>query len=275
MPFQHGQFEARVQREYVSSLSPGWISIEHIQGEDRAVALCSVSMKAGRNAARSLLLLPAIALLVAGCEPKTKAKTVEARPVRTITAAKGGTGGNGRAHRPDQRRERSLAAFRIGGRIIERTANVGDRVTPDQVLAKLDPQNELNALRSAQAALSAAEGRLVETSNTFDRQKILLPQGFTTQALFDQAQQALRTAQSQVDNAEAQLHIAKDRVELHASSRRGSPGSITARTAESGEVVQAGQPIFQVARQDGRDAVFDVPAQVIARRPPIPRSWFR
>ena len=45
---------------------------------------------------------------------------------------------------------------------------------------------------------------------------------------------------------------------------------MTAVGAEPGEVVQAGQMIVQVARQDGRDAVFDVPAQVIghgARRP--------
>jgi RND family efflux transporter MFP subunit len=32
-------------------------------------------------------------------------------------------------------------------------------------------------------------------------------------------------------------------------------------------VVQPGQPIFTVARQDGRDAVFDVPAQVLRAAP--------
>jgi len=259
-----------MQREYVSLRSLGWISIEHIQGEDRAVALCSIYPTVSRNAVRSLLLLPAIALLVAGCEQKTKAKTVDARPVRTITAAKGGTGEVVVLTGQISAENEASLAFRIGGRIIERTADVGDRVTPDQVLAKLDPQNELNALRSAQAALSAAEGRVVETSNTFDRQKTLLPQGFTTQALFDHAQQALRTAQSQVDNAEAQLQIAKDRV-TYTQLKAGVTGSITARTAESGEVVQAGQTIFQVARQDGRDAVFDVPAQVIRSAPTDPK----
>ena len=233
------------------------------------MALCSISPNAGRSAACSLLLLPAIALLLAGCEQK-KAKTVEARPVRTITATKGGVGETIVLTGQISAENEASLAFRIGGRIIERTGNVGDRVTPDQVLAKLDPQNELNALRSAQAALSAAEGRLVETSNTFDRQKTLLPQGFTTQALYDQAQQALRTAQSQVDNAEAQLHIAKDRV-TYTQLRAGVTGSITARNAESGEVVQAGQTIFQVARQDGRDAVFDVPAQVIRSAPTDPK----
>ena len=125
-------------------------------------------------------------------------------------------------------------------------------------------------MRSAQAALSAAEGRVIETSNAFERQKTLLPQGFTTQALFDQAQQALRTAQSQLDNAEAQLHIAKDRVS-YTQLKASVAGSITARTAEAGEVVQPGQTIFQIARQDGRDAVFDVPAQVIRSAPSDPK----
>jgi len=225
--------------------------------------------RATRVAALSVLLISALACL-AGCERKTAAKPVEARPVRTITAEKSGAGETVVLTGQISAENEASLAFRIGGRIIERLVDVGARVEPDQVLARLDPQNELNALRSAQAALSAAEGKLVEASNTFDRQKTLLPQGFTTQVLFDQAQQALRTAQSNVDNAQAQLHIAKDRVS-YTTLKASVAGSVTARTAESGEVVQAGQTVFQIARQDGRDAVFDVPAQVIRSAPPDPK----
>ena len=216
----------------------------------------------------ALAVVPAVALV--GCEQRQKAKAVEARPVRTVTAAKSGTGETVVLTGQISAENEASLSFRIGGRIIERFVGVGDRVEPDQMLAKLDPQNELNALRSAQAAVSAAEGRLVETSNAYDRQKTLLPQGFTTQVLYDQAQQALRTAQSQLDNAEAQLQIAKDRVS-YTQLKAGVIGSITARAAEAGEVVQPGQTIFQVARQDGRDAVFDVPAQVIRSAPPDPK----
>ena len=70
-------------------------------------------------------------------------------------------------------------AFRIGGRIIERKGEVGDKVEPDQVLAKLDPQDELNALRSAQAALAAARAQEVEAQGNFDRQSHLMERGFT------------------------------------------------------------------------------------------------
>ena len=210
------------------------------------------------------------AMTLAGCERKQKAKSVEARPVRTVTATKGGTGEMVVLTGQISAENEASLSFRIGGRIIERFVNVGDRVDADQVLAKLDPQNELNALRSAQAAVFAAEGRLVETGNAYDRQKTLLPQGFTTQALYDQAAQALRTAQSNLDNAEAQLQIAKDRVS-YTQLKAGVTGSITSRTAEAGEVVQPGQTVFQVARQDGRDAVFDVPAQVIRSAPADPK----
>ena len=219
-------------------------------------------------AALGFLVIAAVGL--AGCERKTEAKPPVPRPVRTVTAAKGATGEVVALTGQISAENEVALSFRIGGRILDRLANVGDRVEPDQVLARLDPQNELNGLRSAQAALSAAEGRVVETTNAFERQKTLLPQGFTTQALYDQAQQALRTAQSQLDNAEAQLQIAKDRVG-YTELKAGVAGSITGRFAEAGEVVQPGQRVYQVARQDGRDAVFNVPAQVIRAAPSNPK----
>lgn len=169
-----------------------------------------------------------------------------------------------------QAENEATLSFRIGGRIIERFAGVGDHVVPDKVLAKLDPQDELNALRSARAALSAAEGKFEEARNNFDRQSQLLERGHTTRVLFDQAQQNLRTAQSRKDDAQAQLEIAEDRVSF-TELKANVTGTITARSAEAGEVVQPGQAIFQVARVEGRDAVFDVPAQVIHSAPPNPK----
>ena len=185
---------------------------------------------AARAATLGLLLVASLALL-AGCERKTTAKAVDARPVRTVTAEKSGASETVVLTGQISAENEASLAFRIGGRIIERMVDVGARVEPDQVLARLDPQNELNALRSAKAALSAAEGRVIETTNAFERQRTLLPQGFTTQALFDQAQQALRTAQSQLDKAEArsagrqgscQLYRTAGQA-LQARSRRGQP----------------------------------------------------
>jgi len=50
-----------------------------------------------------------------------------------------------------------------------------------------------------------------------------------------------------------------------------APGVVTEVGPRAGTVVQAGQMIVRLARQDGRDAVFDVPAQLIRSAPPDPQ----
>jgi RND family efflux transporter MFP subunit len=65
------------------------------------------------------------------------------------------------------------------------------------------------------------------------------------------------------------LKAAKDRVS-YTELRVDAGGTVVATGAEPGEVVQAGQMIIRVARKDGRDAVFDVPAQLLRSAPSDP-----
>jgi membrane fusion protein, multidrug efflux system len=220
-----------------------------------------------KRRASLLLAASALALLISGCKQEKAEEQPPPRPVRTTVVQKGGVGETIVLTGQILAEKEVALAFRIGGRMIERSVDAGDRVKPDQIVAKLDPQNELNSLRSARAALSAAQGRLEQDSNHFDRQETLLRQGWTTRANFDQAQQALRSAQAAVDDAKAQVEIAEDRVS-YTQLKAGVNGTITRRAAEAGEVVQAGQTIFTVARESGWDAVFDVPAQVLRTAPP-------
>ncbi|MEY9700661.1 multidrug efflux pump subunit AcrA (membrane-fusion protein) [Bradyrhizobium diazoefficiens] len=121
-------------------------------------------------------------------------------------------------------------------------------------------------MRQAKAALSAAQGQLTQARNHYERQETLLAQGWTTRANFEAATQARQTAQSQVEAAEAQLSSAHDLVSF-TELRADAPGKITATGPSAGEVVQAGQMIARIARQDGRDAIFDVPAQMVRSAP--------
>ena len=222
-------------------------------------------MFAGANALRALATLA----LLAACEPSAEPTAPEIRPVRVVSVEER-TGGDTIALTGTVQAETEIAlAFRIGGRLIERHVNVGDRVAPGQLVARLDAEDEENALRAARADLTAATGQLLEAQNNYERQKTLLEDGWTTRVRYDEARQTLETAQSRADAAQAQLNIAKNRLsftELFADTA----GAVTARGAEAGEVVQAGQMIVQVAREDGRDAVFDVPAQIMDAAPADP-----
>ena len=222
-------------------------------------------MRRGR-AAWIWLLLPAVAVLLASCKPAAKAEAPEIRPVRTVIAAKEEAGETVVLTGHVQAQDEASRAFRIAGRMTERLVNVGDRVEPGQVLARLDRQTEENGLRSARSNLAAAQGQLTYARATFERQRQLLANGHTPRARFDQAQKALQNAQSQVEDTEAQVKIATDRVG-YTILEADAAGTVTARGAEPGEVVQAGQMIVQLAREGGRDAVFDVPAQLLRAAP--------
>jgi RND family efflux transporter MFP subunit len=79
----------------------------------------------------------------------------------------------------------------------------------------------------------------------------------------------LKTARAELETAETQLKTAKHQVS-YTELRVDAPGIVTATGAEPGEVVQAGQMIIRVARKEGRDAVFDVPAQLLRSAPSDP-----
>lgn len=240
------------------------------QLEDRAVAPRDNHVTIKCCWFGSVLRLLAAPLLLTACQQETSMKAPEARPVRTMTVEKKEIGELVTLTGHIQAENEATLAFRIPGRMIERRAGVGDRVEPAQVLAKLDPQNELNRLRSAQARLIAAQGRLREARNNFAREQSLLAKKYTTKALFDQAQTAVQTTQSDVDDAQAQLRIAQDQLS-YTELKADDAGTIIARGAETGEVVQAGQMIFRLARERGWDAVFDVPAQLLRSTPRDPK----
>lgn len=215
------------------------------------------------------LVVPVALVLLAACQKQKQAEAPEPRPVRAVMAERQSSGEAVQLTGQIRAEDEAAMAFRIGGRMTARPVNVGDHVTTAQVLANLDPANEVNALRSVQASLSAAQAGLTQARAAFQRQRTLLAQGHTPRAQFDLAEKALRTAEAQVSDAQFQKKIAADRV-AYTILQADAAGTVTARGAEPGEVVQAGQMILRIARQGGRDAVFDVPAQILRDAPGNP-----
>ncbi|CDX31614.1 Efflux transporter, RND family, MFP subunit [Mesorhizobium sp. ORS 3359] len=160
-------------------------------------------------------------------------------------------------------------SFRVGGRVAERLADVGQHVEQGAVLARIDPQEQQSDLRSAQADLDAAQAQLTQAEATYQRQKTLLSQGFTTRRDFDSADQALKVAQGSVDAAQSALANAKENLS-YTELKAGAAGVITARQVEAGQVVQAAQTVFTIAEDGDRDAVFNVHETLVAQTPPSP-----
>src|SRR5215207_3685015 len=151
----------------------------------------------------------AVAVLLAGCQEPAPPPP-EARPVRTVTVERRAGGAPVSLTGQIRAQDEASLAFRIDGRMLERRVSIGDRVKAGQLVARLDPLIQQNAFRSSQANLSAAQGQLTQARNTFERRQALVSKGFTTRALFDQAQQGLQTAQAQADAAQARPRNAQE-----------------------------------------------------------------
>jgi RND family efflux transporter MFP subunit len=155
-------------------------------------------------------------------------------------------------------RFRADLSFRISGRVLERLVDVGAHVHAGDLLARVDPAEQQADFAAATAAVAAAGAQLRVAQATFDRQSQLLSNGFTTRVAYDQSQEQLRTAQSTLESANAELGRTREALgdtELHARAE----GVITARSLEVGQVVQAAQSVFTLAQDGERDAAFDVP----------------
>jgi membrane fusion protein, multidrug efflux system len=209
-----------------------------------------------------------IAATVTGCD-KPAPPAQQVRPVRVVTVERHADGETVSLTGHIRAKDEVNLAFRIDGRMIERPVNVGDVLKAGQVVAKLDPQIQQNSLNTAQANLASLEAVMTQARLTFARQEHLVKNGWTSVAKFDEAKQKLETTQGQIDAAQAQLRTAQEQLSytvLHADG----PGVVTAKGAEPGEVVQAGKMIVQEALEGGRDAIFDVPEQLMRTGPRDP-----
>jgi membrane fusion protein, multidrug efflux system len=203
------------------------------------------------------LALALVAAALSGCNDHTGAPSARAAFVRTEVVQPKDRQASITLTGEVQPRFRADLSFRVSGRVIARYVDVGTHVKAGEVLALLDPAEQEADVDAATAAVLAAESQLRVAKATFERQKALIASGFTTRTAYDQAQEGLRTAEGALEASGALLGTAKD-VLGYTALRAEADGVVTARSLETGQVVQAAQPVFSLAQDGERDAVFDV-----------------
>lgn len=211
---------------------------------------------------RTLVMVDFLTVLILGACEKPKESAPAVRPVRSMIVEKRDIGdpivvtGHLRA------RDEVSLAFRLSGKLFQRTVDVGDKVKAGQTVARLDDEIERNARDAAQAEFIAAQAALEQSEAFEKRMSNLLTEKAVSHNDYEVALRQLKTSRAQVNAAQAKLKSAEEQLGYTELSSDVA-GVITQKGAEPGEVVQAGRMILMVARQSGRDAVFDMPAQVI------------
>ncbi|MBV8104088.1 MAG: efflux RND transporter periplasmic adaptor subunit [Hyphomicrobiales bacterium] len=205
----------------------------------------------------------ALALLLGGCEADHEADAPEpVRPVLTAPVSVETSRPIGPFAGVIEPRYTTEVGFQTAGRVVARDVDVGDVVKQGERVAALDPTQQRFRFAAGEASLASALAQLNKAQAEATRQRWLLTTGATTQANVDVAVANLGTAQATLDQAKAALSQAK--IELgYTTLAANYDAVITARSAEVGQVVVAGQPIVTLARPDVREAVFDVPDSAV------------
>jgi len=207
--------------------------------------------------AKKLPIVAACALLLAACS-KEAPKTEDIRPVRAIVLQSSDIDVNAEFSGEVRARVESRLGFRVGGKIVSRKVDVGTVVKRGQVLMDLDPQDLKLSQAQAMAALRAAETNRDLASAELKRYQELRDKNFVSQAILDAKLSAAKSAQAQVDSAQA-AYRGQSNQAGYASLESDIDGVVTAVDAEVGQVVAPGTPVVRVAKTDEKEIVFGVP----------------
>lgn len=159
-------------------------------------------------------------------------------------------------------RVESRLGFRVGGKLVQRPAEPGQRVAAGQLLALVDAQDFQLAAQAAQAQVSAAQSQRDLAAAEFKRFEALKAQNFISGAELERREASLKAAEAALNQAKAQAQ-AQGNQAGYARLTASHAGVIIAVEAEVGQVVSGGQPVVRLAHNGPRDAVFAVSESAI------------
>ena len=203
------------------------------------------------------------ALALAACS-RPEAPQEPIRSVKLITVSASSVGAQNEYAGDVRARVESRLGFRVGGKLLQRPAEVGQRVKAGQLLAQLDANDLALASQAAQAQVSAAQTQRNLAAADLKRFTDLKAQGFVSGAEIERRQATLQAAEAALRQAQAQGAVQGNQA-AYTRLLADAAGVVLSVDAEVGQVVAAGTPVVRVARDGARDVVFAVPEDRLAQ----------
>ena len=144
----------------------------------------------------------------------------------------------------------------------KRLVSAGSAVKAGQLLARLDDTVFKDSWTSAKAEVSTAKAVLEIAEKLERRRGNLLQSKAVSQNDYDEALRQLKSARAELESAEAKARIAKEQLD-YTQLKAEADGIVTERLVEVGEVVTAGQAVFRIGQNKLKDALFEMPEDII------------
>ncbi len=208
---------------------------------------------------RSLLITLSLStiFLLTGCH-KTEVDTKKPTPVAVFRIDSNQSQPNQHYTGQVQARYEINSAFRVGGKVVQRLVEVGERIPAGTVMATLDTVDYQLAVQAAESELRSAEASERRALADEGRTRDLIERSVISQAEYDLVRATAESATAARSRAERLLEMAQNRLEYCVLTAEYD-SVVTRVLCEDGSVVQEGMPVFQLARTDELEAIFSIP----------------
>lgn len=198
-----------------------------------------------------------LALLLLGCSPAVD-KVEPLRSVKLMSVPEAAAVDWPEYTGEVRARIEARLGFRVGGKLIRRHVEVGQRVRAGQVMAELDATDLGLASQVGAAQVEAAQTQLELARSEWRRAQDLKTQGFVSAVEVDRRLAQVQAAEATLKQARAQA-AAQGNQMRYARLLADADGVVLALEAEVGQVVSPGAPIVRLARDGAREVLFSVP----------------
>lgn len=151
-------------------------------------------------------------IMLAGCDGKKQPTSLPLRPVRFVTVGPRESPGVQTLTGEIRAHDETSLSFRLDGRILTRSADLGSRFRQGDALAVLDSPTAQNQLTSAQADVSSSRAAEKVAALNLHRMRLLMPSGAIARAQLDTAAADWQAALSRLQSSEAALKNAQENV---------------------------------------------------------------
>lgn len=211
------------------------------------------------------LVILAAAGALANDEPAPERAARQTAP-RTVVVAPVELAEHGRSHlfhavtRADAH---GTLAFTVGGRVLDRPVQAGDRVEAGQLLARVDGRAYDNSIAATRGSLAQMDARLLQLGRDGERARRLFDRGALAEGDLERTTTEERALTASRASTRAQLREAR-RARSETTLRAPFAGVVTAVHIEAGELASAGAPIITLVGDGELELELEVPESIVS-----------
>jgi len=155
-------------------------------------------------------------------------------------------------------------SFRVAGPLIERPVNVGDTMSRDQLMARIDPRDFEVDLRNVQGQLERSKAELQRAEADYERVIRIQKQdpGAVSQAMIDRNYQLVASTKAEIRSLQAAVASARDRLS-YTFLKAPFDGIVTSTYVENFQDVKARQPIVRLIDHSQIEMIISIPEDLI------------